>query len=58
MLFMVHLSGKTGPSLSHSLRQVMNLDPTECLTMGEKALPGGAVHQMVYVVHLVLVQLN
>lgn len=39
ILFMVNFSGKTGPSLSPSLRQVMYLDPTECLTMGGNALP-------------------
>lgn len=44
VLFMVPLCGKAGPSLSHSLRQVVYLDP--------------AVHQVVYVVDEALVQMG
>lgn len=57
VLFMVLLCGKAGPSLSHSLRQVVYLDPTERLTMGGKR-SSAAVHEVVYVVDEALVQMG
>lgn len=39
VLLTVLLFGRTGPSLSHSPKQVMDLDPNECLTMRGSALP-------------------
>lgn len=40
ILLMVLLFGRTGPSLFHSPKQVMDLDPNECLTMRGSALTG------------------